>query len=161
MFDKWKKESFVVIGKEGSTEEGDGFVCKLWADANAHAHEVMPLVQTDETGKPLGAWGAMSDFSRSFQPWEDGFSKGLYLAGMECRKDAAPPQGWVKWRVPGFIYLRVPAEENNAFKKGLACLREESLTLKGAVQEFTDMKTGKSYMCFPIERLDREETATE
>jgi len=34
------KESFVVIGKEGSTKEGDGFIQKLWEDANGHFHEV-------------------------------------------------------------------------------------------------------------------------
>ena len=28
------KESFVVIGKEGSTLDGDGFIQKLWEDAN-------------------------------------------------------------------------------------------------------------------------------
>ena len=30
------KESFAVIGKEESTEDGIGFVQKLWADANSH-----------------------------------------------------------------------------------------------------------------------------
>lgn len=36
----------------------------------------------------------MSDFSRSFHPWED-FSKGLYLAGVECSDDAEAPDGWI------------------------------------------------------------------
>lgn len=50
----------------------------------------------DENGNISGIWGAMSDFSRSFQPWED-FSKGLYLAGVECNEDAEAPDGWTKW----------------------------------------------------------------
>lgn len=29
------KEKFVVIGKEGSTSDGDGFIQKLWDDATA------------------------------------------------------------------------------------------------------------------------------
>lgn len=30
---KCRKESFVVVGKEGSTEAGEGFIQKLWEDA--------------------------------------------------------------------------------------------------------------------------------
>lgn len=77
------KEAFVVIGKEGSTSEGEEFIQKLWKDANSHFSEVAHLAKKDANGKLVGIWGAMSDFSRSFQPWEDGFSKGLYLAGVE------------------------------------------------------------------------------
>ena len=32
--DECKKASFVVIGKEGSTSDGEGFIQKLWDDAN-------------------------------------------------------------------------------------------------------------------------------
>ncbi len=31
-----EKESFVVIGKEGTTTDGDDFIQRLWADADAH-----------------------------------------------------------------------------------------------------------------------------
>ena len=37
---KCRKESFSVIGKEGSTEDGIGFIQKLWDDANSHFDEV-------------------------------------------------------------------------------------------------------------------------
>ena len=74
------KTSFSVIGKEGSTLEGDGFIQKLWTDANSHFEEVQPLAKIDENGNLAGIWGAMSDCTRSFKPWEDNFSKGLYLA---------------------------------------------------------------------------------
>ena len=37
------KEKFVVIGKEGSTLDGEGFIQKLWDDANSHFSEVAHL----------------------------------------------------------------------------------------------------------------------
>ena len=88
-----KKDAFAVIGREGSTSDGPGFIQKLWADANAHFSEVRALAKRDETGRPVGFWGAMSDCSRSFEPWEDNFSKGLYLAGVECEDGAQAPPG--------------------------------------------------------------------
>ena len=72
------KESFSVIGKEGSTEDGAGFVQNLWADANSHFAEVAHLAKKDEDGNLMGIWGAMTDFSRSFLPREDGFSVVIY-----------------------------------------------------------------------------------
>ena len=56
-------------------------------------------------GNLLGIWGAMSDFSLSFMPWEDNFTQGLYLAAVECIDNAEAPEGWTKWRIPGFEYL--------------------------------------------------------
>ena len=79
--ERCKKEPFIVIGKEGATTD---FIQKLWNDANSHFGEVAHLAKKDENGNISGIWGAMSDFSRSFQPWE-GFNQGLYLAGVECK----------------------------------------------------------------------------
>jgi hypothetical protein len=42
------KESFWVIGKEGSTNDGKGFIQKLWADANSNFEEVAPLSKKDD-----------------------------------------------------------------------------------------------------------------
>lgn len=67
------KEKFVVIGKEGSTLDGEGFIQKLWDDANGHFHEIAHLAKRDAAGQLVGIWGAMSDLSRSFRPWEDDF----------------------------------------------------------------------------------------
>ncbi len=39
------KEKFVVIGKEGSTSDGEGFIRKLWNDANGHFHEIAHLAK--------------------------------------------------------------------------------------------------------------------
>ena len=101
------KKAFVVIGKEGSTLDGEGFIQKLWDDANGHFDEVAHLAKRDENGNLVGIWGAMSDLSHSFQPWEDGFSRGLYLAGVECVDNAEAPDGWTKWVIPGYEYLVV------------------------------------------------------
>ena len=146
------KPAFSVIGKEGSTEEGQGFVQRLWAEANGHFAEVAHLAKKDENGNLVGIWGAMTDFSRTFRPWEDGFSKGLYLAGIECTEDAEAPTGWNKWTVPGFSYLRVECDRDTVFPDMIACLQEQGLRLAGAVQDFTDPGTGKSYLYFPIQK---------
>ena len=34
------KQAFAIIGKESSTQEGDGFIQRLWKEANSHFHEV-------------------------------------------------------------------------------------------------------------------------
>lgn len=151
--EKCMKEAFAVIGKEGSTEDGPGFVQSLWAKANAHFAEVAHLAKKDENGNLVGIWGAMTDFSRSFLPWEDGFSRGLYLAGVECVDDAQAPEGWVKWNVPGFEYLRVECDHDGVFREMIDYLRENGISLAGAVHDFTCPQTGKNYMYFPIGRI--------
>lgn len=95
-----EKRSFVVIGKEGSTADGEGFIARLWEDANSHFSEVQHLAKKDADGNLVGIWGAMSDFSRSFKPWEDGFCRGLYLAGVECVDGAEPPDGQELYVLP-------------------------------------------------------------
>ena len=147
------KESFSVIGKEGSTEDGPGFVQRLWADTNAHFAEVAHLAKKDESGNLAGIWGAMTDFTRTFQPWEDGFSKGLYLAGVECPDDAQLPEGWIKWVIPSFEYLRVECDHDAVFPEMIAYLEEHNITLAGAVHDFTCPQTGTNYMYFPVRRL--------
>lgn len=144
------KPSFSVIGKEGSTLDGQGFIQKLWEDANSYFCEVQSLAKKDENGNLVGIWGAMSDFSRSFRPWEENFSKGLYLAGVECTDDAAAPEGWAKWIIPGYEYLCAQVESENTFPEVLAYLEANNLSLVGAVHDFTCPATGKNYMYFPI-----------
>ncbi len=150
--EKGMKEAFTVIGREGSTRDGDGFVQRLWQEANAHFDEIADLVKRDEQGTPLGFWGAMTDFSRSFQPW-DHFNQGLYLAGAECRDDAEAPEGWVKWVVPGFEFLVAERESEQTFREVLDWMQAHDLPLAGAVQDFSCPETGKDFMMFPIRRL--------
>lgn len=147
-----RKEAFVVIGKEGSTMDGEGFIQKLWDDANSHFAEVSHLAKRDENGNLVGVWGAMSDFSRSFKPWEDGFHKGLYLAGVECVDHAEAPDGWTKWRVPGYEYL-VVENHDGAFNKTIEHMRKNGISLAGAVHDFTDPATGKGYLYFPVREI--------
>lgn len=149
---KGLKASFTVIGKEGSTWDGDGFIQKLWNDANTHFGEVQHLAKKDENGNICGIWGAMSDFSRAFMPWED-FNKGLYLAGVECGDDAKAPDGWTKWKIPGYEYLYVECESDDTFSKVMEYMKDNGISLVGAVHDFTCPKTGKNYMCFPIKKL--------
>ena len=146
------KESFVVIGKEGSTADGEGFIRNLWDDANSHFEEIAHLAKRDENGGLVGVWGAMSDLSRSFMPWED-FDKGLYLAGAECTDDAQAPEGWVRWVIPAYEHIRVEVEGPDTFPQMLQYLEENNITLAGAVHDFTCPRTGKNYMFFPIRRL--------
>lgn len=150
---KCVKESFVVIGKEGSTLNGEGFIQKLWDDANAHFAEVQHIAKKDENGNLEGIWGAMSDFSHSFKPWEDNFSKGLYLAGVECVDNAQAPKGWTKWVIPSYKYLYVECDNSNIFSEMIDYLEVNSIALVGAVHDFTCPQTGKNYMFFPIRKM--------
>lgn len=147
------KESFVVIGKEGSTLEGNGFIQKLWDNANSNFNEVAHLAKKDKDGNILGIWGAMSDLSHSFNPWENNFSQGVYLAGVECNNDAEAPENWTKWVVPAYEYLYVESEGMDTFPKMIEYLNENNISLEGAVHDFKCPKTGKWYMFFPIKRL--------
>lgn len=150
--EKCVKESFTVIGKEGSTLDGEGFIQRLWADANSHFEEVRNLAKKDENGNLRGIWGAMSDFSHAFYPWED-FSKGLYLAGVECENDAEAPDGWTKWVIPGYEYLYIECEGEDTFSRAMHYLEAHGIPLVGAVHDFTCPQTGIGYLFFPIKKL--------
>ena len=145
------KESFAVIGIEGSTDGGEGFIARLWAEANARFEEIAHLCKREADGSFAGFWGAMSDFSRGFQPWDD-FSRGLYLAGAECVDGAEAPEGWTKWVVPGYAYLRF-AQDAYSFDQAAAYVRENGLSFAGAAHDFTDPRSGKGYIWIPVERL--------
>lgn len=151
--EKRMKPSFSMIGKEGSTSDGQGFIQKLWEDANSHFNEVQFLARKDENGSLIGIWGAMSDCSRSFKPWEENFSKGLYLAGVECTDDAAAPEGWTKWTIPGYEYLCAEVENENTFSDVLSYMKANNIPLVGAVHDFTCPSSGKNYMFFPIRTI--------
>ena len=145
------KQKFTVIGMEGSTKDGEGFIAKLWDAANARFGEIAQLCKRDESGAFVGFWGAMSDFSRGFKPWDD-FASGLYLAGAECMDGAEPPEGWTKWEVPAFEYLRF-AQEAWEFDQAVAHARDNGFSIAGAAHDFTDPKTGKGYIYIPIRKI--------
>lgn len=150
--EKCIKSSFVVIGKEGSTLDGSGFIQKLWNDANEHFQEIESLVKRNEKGELVGIWGVMSDFDHTFQPWKD-FKEGLYLAGVECQDDVAP-DGWVKWVIPSYEYLYTELKDQNTFSKVIQYMKENHLSLVGAAHDFTCPQTKKNYIFFPIRKID-------
>ena len=151
--EKCSKSAFVVIGKEGSTSEGEGFIQKLWSDANAHFSEVQPLAKKDENGNLVGIWGAMSDFTNSYKPWEDHFRKGLYLAGVECTDDAEAPEGWTKWVIPAYEYICAEVESETTFSEVLDYMHANHIQLVGAVHDFSCPASGKDVLYFPIRML--------
>lgn len=149
-----KKESFSVIGKEGSTKDGPGFIERLWKDANEHFDQIQHLAKKDQNGSIEGIWGAMSDFSRSFKPWENDFTEGLYLAGVEAVDREEAPAGWVKWTIPAYEYLSVKCTEEDIFQKVLKYMEEQGLELAGAAHDYNCPKeNGQGYIYFPIRRL--------
>lgn len=95
----------------------------------------------------------MSDFSHSFLPWEDGFTKGLYLAGVECIDNAEAPANWTKWVIPRYEYIWVENEGEDTFPKVIQYLQENNIRLAGAVHDFNCPKTGRSYLFFPIRKF--------
>ena len=149
------KKAFVVIGKEGSTLDGAGFIQKLWDDANGHFSEVAHLAKKDTNGNIVGIWGAMSDSSHAFNAWEDGFSRGLYLAGVQIPVETEAPKGWVKWIVPAFDYLygQVDGDPQTAVQLGLEEIKRQGLALSGAIQEYyCSQENGAMYLFFPIKQ---------
>ena len=130
--------------------DGEGFIQTLWENANSHFSEVKPLAKKNENGNLVGIWGAMSDFSHTYKPWEENFSKGLYLAGVECVAAAQAPEGWAKWIIPGYEYLCAEVESANTFSDVLEYMNKNDIALVGAVHDFTCPTSGKKYMYFPI-----------
>lgn len=108
------EESFAVVGKEGATTDGEGFIQKLW---------------------------------------EEGFTKGLYLAGVECNDEVEAPDGWIKWIIPGYEYIYAECKDENTFAKVVEYMKQNEISLAGAVHDFTCPETGKNYMFFPVKML--------
>ena len=156
------KEAFFVLGKLGSSQDGENFVQKLWEEANEAFEQIAPFVKRDPDGSVSAVWGAMSDFSLSFLPWEENFSKGLYLAGAEVTEDCPEVEGWTLWKIPGFESLCVKAEGEHSFQEGLSFLKERNLPLVGAVQElYLPKENGQCYLLFPIRKLKGSQASLE
>ena len=95
----------------------------------------------------------MSDMSRCYRPWENGFTEGLYLAGVQCEIDSDAPEGWTKWVIPAYEYLYAECDMPDLFSSVIRYMEETGIALAGAVHDFTCPQTGKNYMFFPIRRL--------
>ena len=150
-----KVDSFAVLGKLGSTNDGVGFVQRLWQDLNDHFLEIKHLALTNEQDAYVGFWGLMSDFDMDFMQWKD-FKDGYNLARVEVPLDVNPPKGWTKWIYPGFEYavIRVDDEYQACMAEGLDYLKEHKLELAGAIVDFMDPRdNGQPYIYFPTKRL--------
>ena len=143
-----------IIGREGLCTKEKNVVQELWQQANANFSDVAELGMKNADGSYVGFWGAMSDVTRSFQPWEDGFTRGLYLAGVEVNEDALVPDGWVKWVLPARKYLVTevtPESYGEIFRNVIDSLIPElGMKLAGAVCDFTEPATGQNKLFFPV-----------
>lgn len=146
-----------LIGREGLCTKECNCVQELWKQTNEHFTEIAHLAKKTEKGTYSGFWGAMSDEGMSFQPWTDGFSRGLYLAGCEVNENAEAPEGWKKWILPARTYLitEVDMEHYSAIFRTVLnqFLAEEHLKLAGAVCDYTDPLSGRNYLYFPVEMM--------
>ena len=150
------KGSFRVIGLEGSTKDGEGFIPKLYGSLQKRFSEIKDLVKKNQEGSVEGTYGLMSDFSHSFKPWENDFSEGLYLAGYELQeKIKAIPEGWVVWTVKEQDYFLAKLEEGDEYKRVFSdfvnyYISLEMKKLSGAVFDFYDLKERRQCLLFPV-----------
>lgn len=145
-----------LIGKCGSSKDGKDFVRDLWTELNKNFSEISYLAKWDESGALKGLWGAMSDESLSFKPWEGGYENGLYLAGVEAVDDAVAPSSWTKWVIPSFEYIKAKVESTETFKELIGYLIANKINLVGSVQNFTNPKTNENFLMFPIRKVEEE-----
>jgi len=145
-----KLGAFSVVGREGSTKTSSTIVAELWDQAEKGISDVLPSLKMRNIF-PI-YWGLMSDFSRSFKPWENDYSEGLYLAGFELADDRLiPPPGWVKWDVPAQVYLTLASEGDyrDTLQEGLKLIKDHGYVLSGAI--FDHGEEGKMFLYFPVE----------
>ena len=144
-----------IIGKEGLCTKEKNVVQDLWQQANSNFGDIADLGMKNADGSFVGYWGAMSDETMSFMPWTDGFSRGLYLAGVEVYEDTAVPDGWVKWVMPARKYLVTEVQTENygeIFGYVInSLLPELGMKLAGAVCDFTEPATRQNKLFFPVE----------
>ena len=144
-----------VIGKAGLCTKEHNIAAELWQQASCSFHEVAGLGLKKADGSYAGFWGAMSDESMRFLPWEEDYTRGMYLAGTEVPLDAEAPDGWTKWILPARKYLVIdvcPDTYSAVFRDTLQqVIPGMGLCLCGAVCDYTEPSTGQSRLYFPVE----------
>ena len=143
--------AFTVIGIAGSSDDGEGFVHRVWDEANRRFGEVAGIAKYNEQGQPA-VWGLMSDMGMGFRPWEDGFSKGRYLAGVEVEDDAVAPEGWEKWVSPAYEYIVAPQDGPDAFHRAISWLTGNGMHLAGAAYDRI-MPGTDGFIFLPIRKI--------
>lgn len=143
-----------IIGKMGLCTAENNKVSELWAQTNAAFGEIAALGMKEKDGNYTGFWGAMSDTEMQFQPWSNGYTTGLYLAGMEVGHDVEAPEGWTRWVMPARDYL-VADVDGDTYAAVFHTVLEDTipamnLRLAGAVCDFTEPSTGRNKLFFPV-----------
>ncbi len=146
-----RKDAFTVIGKQGSTRDGEDFVNGLWKKANEGMAEIDSLVKRDVRGLPVGFWGVRSSLTVPLEEWENG--EGLYTAGLEVKDGSFAPMGWTKWELPASSYVSVEVE--NSIEKAVEAVKkyteENGLIIKSAYYEYMNvLMPGKLILFFPV-----------
>ena len=146
-----RKDEFTVIGKLGTTAEGENFVNALWKKANEGFEEISSLVKRDAQGVPVGFWGLRSSLDTPLDEWKDG--EGSYLAGLEVKDGSMAPMGWTKWVVPESLYLSVCVDGSieAAVREVEKYIKKNQLILKGAYHEYMNVfLPGQLLLFFPV-----------
>ncbi len=151
MVGEFTRPSFCVVGFEGSSDEGAGFIKPLWEQLNARLDELEPFAVKSPTGT-VCPYGCMSDMSRSYNKWEDNLSRGLYLAGVEVKEGTVPPEGFTMWRIPSFDYYVIEMDSPDTIAMGLEYIESCGKQLVGAIQEMYYPAKNKCYLLFPVGR---------
>lgn len=150
VINKCYKESFSVIGKKGTSEDGRGYIADLWKKANHDIRDVLPLAKRNKNGNLIGCWGIRNDKSMKFKEWD---KEGFYLAGVEVENDAVAPYGWIKWTLPAsnYVYIKVEGKTSEALAEAKKYIDEKGLEACGAYQEFmAPEETGQLYIFIPV-----------
>ena len=99
----------------------------------------------------------MSNLGRTFAPWEDNFTKGLYLAGAECKNDAEAPKGWTKWVIPSYEYLYVESNGLDTFPKmNELTLVTQQMNLPQECKSLAEDRSSRSSLYSPIKHIDKQ-----
>lgn len=153
-----KKESFILIGKEGQglADEGFKWVPAIWQETMPIISDIKALEKLDDNGDSMGIWGAMSDIDNTYNKWD---KEGKYLVGIEAESHMEVPVGWIKWQIPSFEYIVVVSTDDTYGDTMKEILKEympkHKYSLVGAIQEYYSPKLneGEMYLYFPIRRL--------
>lgn len=58
------------------------------------------------------------------------------LAGVECNDDAKAPDGWTKWRIPGYEYICVEREREGCFPESDGVPERQRYSVSGGNPRF-------------------------
>jgi len=137
-FEKVKKESFAVIGKEGPVS-GNDYEEELWDMVRDGFMEVWPL-NKGGAQQSTNMWSLHSADGK------------LFLAGIEVEDDSVAPEGWTKWVVPAYEYIQVK-NQIGAEESAKTWLSGNNLELVGPVLRVSNLMDMTDTLCFPVKKI--------